>query len=148
MDANVSEGHGGACVAIPTLRPRRHRHAAALCQACSAVAEFMATMCDALALLAGHPRGLLAGAVAEGLWPGGSRSNRRTRAWNRPDHGGPTGGERAAAGLLGRMSRKGWVLAGSQVGGTRADRRTYWRLTDRGRAALGDCNLGEGRACN
>ena len=109
----------------------------------------MATMYDALSLLASHPRGLVAAAVAEGLWPDGSRSHRRTRAWNRPHHGGPTGGERAAAGLLGRMARKGWVLAGSQLGGTRADPRTYWRLTDLGCAVLADrSGVGEGRACN
>ena len=99
----------------------------------------MATMNDALAVLAKHPRGILSGAVADQLWPGGAE-HRSSGRWNKPHHGGPTGGQRAAAGLLGRMQRRGLVIGGRQVDGRGDDPRTWWRLTEAGRAALAPIN--------
>lgn len=85
----------------------------------------MATIIDVLAAIDGSKDGaLLAGSVASKLWPG--------QTFNRPHHGGPDGGQRAAAGLLGRMARRGLVTQDWRAG----DPRTYWRLTQAGRNAL------------
>lgn len=62
--------------------------------------------------------------VANKLWPG--------QRFSRPHHGGPDGGQRAAAGLLGRMARRGLVTQDWRPG----DPRTYWRLTQQGRNTL------------
>ena len=90
----------------------------------------MATMRDTLEVLTydaasrcarGLPAGMLAGVVADRLWPGVE--------FGRPHHGGPDGGQRAAAGLLGRMRRRGLVDDVRK----RDDPRTYWVATDKGR---------------
>lgn len=57
----------------------------------------MATMRDVLTRLAQSRQGLLAGDVADALWPMVPGAMR----WGKPHHGGPSGGQRAAAGLLG-----------------------------------------------
>lgn len=96
----------------------------------------MATMNDALRVLAQHPGGVLSGAVADALWPDGSQGRRREggeyKTWNKPHHGGPTGGQRAAAGLLGRMARRGLVTKDWR----HDDPRSWWRLSSEGYAAL------------
>ena len=85
----------------------------------------MATMNDVLKAIDGSKDGaMLAGCVASKLWPG--------QRFSRPHHGGPDGGQRAAAGLLGRMARRGLVTQDWRSG----DPRTYWRLTQAGRNAL------------
>ena len=93
----------------------------------------MATMHDVLAALLRHPGGALSQTVADALWPDGSLSKRGPgRAWSKPHHGGPTGGQRAAAGLLGKLKRKGLVFGQWRDG----DPRTWWRLTEEGRRAV------------
>ena len=89
----------------------------------------MATMLDVLRALNGS-RGMLSQEVAEAVWPG--------RQWHGSANGGPSGGQRAAAGLCGRLQRRGLVR-----GETRGDDdpRTYWRLTHEGAAALSDGEL-------
>ena len=91
----------------------------------------MATFNDVLRVLAaGDRRGMLSGDVANALWPQGPR-------WNKPHHGGPTGGQRAAAGLLGKLQRKGLVFGGRRLGEeNHDDPRTWWRLTESGREHL------------
>lgn len=85
----------------------------------------MATMLDVLRIIdASRDGALLSGSVADKLWPG--------QRFSKPHHGGPDGGQRAAAGLLGRMARRGWVTQDWRSG----DPRTYWRLTQQGRNAL------------
>ena len=61
------------------------------------------------ALDGGDRRGMLSSDVAEVLWAGQSLTKGNGRTWNRPHHGGPTGGQRAAAGLLGKLAKRGWV---------------------------------------
>lgn len=85
----------------------------------------MATMMDVLkAIDESRDGALLAGGVADKLWPG--------QRFSKPHHGGPDGGQRAAAGLLGRMRRRGLVDSDWRPG----DPRTYWRLTQAGRNML------------
>lgn len=90
----------------------------------------MATMKDALRVLVDdtasrNARGLVAGTlsghVADKLWPGVK--------FSKPHHGGPDGGQRAAAGLLGRMARRGLVEQRYR----QDDPRTYYAATDAGR---------------
>lgn len=102
----------------------------------------MATMNDVLWVLAKHPRGVLSGEVADALWPDGSNSKSQRgqeyRTWNKPHHGGPTGGQRAAAGLLGRLQRRGLVASRRRDD----DPRSWWVLTANGHAALREQKAG------
>lgn len=93
----------------------------------------MATMRDALEVLNDHDAarlakgllpGTLAGFVADKLWP--------EKKFSRPHHGGPDGGQRAAAGLLGRMARRGLV----DTTWRQDDCRTYYVATDAGRVFM------------
>lgn len=87
----------------------------------------MATMLDVLRVLdASRDGSMLSGCVADKLWPG--------QKFGKPHHGGPDGGQRAAAGLLGRMARRGLVTHDW----LRGDPRTYWRLTQQGRDMLSE----------
>lgn len=86
----------------------------------------MASFDDVLRVLreAGAP--IPSGEVASRLWP--------DRQWRGSNHGGPDGGQRAAAGLLGRLMRRGDVTTTH-----RCDHRgepeppTLWLLTRQGR---------------
>ena len=92
----------------------------------------MATMDDVLMALKYHPNGALSCTVALALWPTGSQTKGGGKDWNRPHHGGPTGGQRAAAGMLGKLARRGLVFPKAKDG----DPRSYWKLTDAGRLAV------------
>lgn len=86
----------------------------------------MTTMLDALAALSDGPK--LSGDVAAILWPG--------REFKGSANGGPTGGQRAAAGMLGRLKRRGLVRTIYRPG----DPRTYWVITSDGRTFLSSNN--------
>lgn len=89
----------------------------------------MADFGDALRILREASCPVPSGYVADRLWP--------DRVFRGSANGGPTGGQRAAAGLLGRLARRGLVGATCLY-----DERgksvppTLWRLTPQGRAAL------------
>lgn len=82
----------------------------------------MAKMADVLRILADHGPSL-SGDVADRLWPG--------KRFNMTAHGGPTGGQRAAAGLLGRLAQKGLVQRTHILEGMRSVP-TVWWLTPEG----------------
>lgn len=92
----------------------------------------MATMRDVLIVLNAFQArgqktdasGVLSGMVAKALWP--------DRRFERSPWGGPDGGQRAAAGLLGRLNAQGLVGKRSRPN----DPRTWWYLTSAGRDAL------------
>ena len=87
----------------------------------------MATMIDALIALRSHPTGAISLTVAEALWPDGCQS-KASKIWIRPHHGGPSGAQRAAAGLLGKMERKGLVYRVPK----KDDPRSWWKLSEAG----------------
>lgn len=77
--------------------------------------RIMATLLDALRAVKGEPK--LSGEVAARLWP--------EKEFRGSANGGPTGGQRAASGLMGRLKKRGLVRSVFR----RSDPRTYWVAT-------------------